>query len=209
MNNNIDFYAEALESSFRFGDVLQGFVTTTPYLISPIKKNYNYSIDVSSQYCIIVSPCCSISDAVLSLAPLIRVKKSFFSNPYFEEDLTRINRIVHPENSLPPIAWETMKPEVKSEKLAADPGYAFYDLFIYDKNIIFAEYEVNLRDRDNIKTRCYMIDFRNIFSVNCPKIKKPENVPIESKVLQLSDVSRSELRDKILFYFGRVNSGLD
>ena len=49
-----------------------------------------------------------------------------------------------------------------------------------------------------------MIDFRNTYKINCDKIKAPDNVPHETKILQLSITVRNELRDKLISYYGRI-----
>lgn len=205
--NEIVFYQDTIDSNFRFGDVLKGFVSSTPNLSEPLlaSNDMDYSIDISMpSYCAIISPCCSIADKVISLSPLIPVRSAFFSNPYFEEDLTRINQLVSPERSLPPIAWQEMKEEEKQEKLSKGMAYTFVELFIYKEHEIFPEYEVHRKNADNILTRYYMIDFRNTFKVNCSKIKKPDAVPLEAKCLQLTIEAREELRNKIGHYYGRT-----
>ena len=54
---------------------------------------------------VVLSPCCSISDGMLLLAPLTSVRAAFYNNPYFAEDLTRINRVLAPEQAVPPDVW--------------------------------------------------------------------------------------------------------
>ena len=137
-------------------------------------------------YCAIVSPCCSIKDKVISLSPLLHINKDIFRNPYFIEDLTRINRIVTPEKSLPPIAFDKMQPEKKAEILSRGSHYAFRSLFIYKENDLFPEYPIQLNGADNFNTKYYQIDFRNTFRVNCSKIQNPTNVPPGLKCLQLT-----------------------
>ena len=206
--NDVVFYQDKIDNAFRFGDVLKGFISSTPNLSDPLLKPLyeDYSIVVSNpSYCAIISPCCSISDKVISLSPLIPVRNSFFQNPYFTEDLTRINRrLTAPQMAFPPQAWEDMPPEKKQEHLGKEPFYTLVDLFVYKDHEIFPEHEVHMRGVDNIKTRYYMIDFRNTFKVNCSKIKNPKNVPIEAKCLQLTIESRKELREKISDYYGRT-----
>jgi len=200
------FYEDRIDPSFRFGDVLKGFVSSTPNLHAPplTPNNMDYSIAISlPSYCAIISPCCSIADQVISLSPLIRVRNAFFNNPYFEENLTRINRLVPPENSLPPIAWEKMSEEEQQERLNSEMFYTFVDLFVYEEHEMFTEYEVHRKNANNILTRYYMVDFRNTFKVNCSEIRKPNEVPIETKCLQLTIETRQELRDKITYYYNR------
>jgi hypothetical protein len=55
-----------------------------------------------------------------------------------------------------------------------------------------------------IETNYYMIDFRNTSKLNCERIINPKDAPLESKCLQLSIQARSELRDKIAYYYARI-----
>ncbi len=205
--NEIEFYQDAIDRRFRFGDVLKGFVSSTPNIPEPpiASNNMDYSIKISMPaYCATISPCCSIADQIISLSPLMPVRNTFFNNPYFEEDLTRINRLVPPEKSVPPLAWQEMPEEKKQERLNDGMAYTFVELFIYKENEIFPEYEVRRRNANNILTRYYMIDFRSTFKVNCSKIKKPNVVPLKTKCLQLTIEARKELRDKIAHYYSRI-----
>jgi hypothetical protein len=207
MSDDIKFYEDTNEYSFRFGDVLKGFVSSTPNLDNPpmTSENMDYTISIAMpKYCAIISPCCSIADQVISLSPLVYVRPSFFNNPYFAEDLTRINRPMPAEKSLPPIAWEKMDETEKQDRLSKGLEYTLLDLFIYKEHEIFPVHEVHRKNADNIFTRYYMIDFRNTFKVVCSKIKKPNVVPLEAKCLQLTIGARKDLRDKIAYYYGRV-----
>jgi len=204
--NDFEFYAKTPDPIFRFGDVLKGFVALSPNIDEPLTPEKNdYSIQVSMpKYIAVVSPCCSIKDQVISLAPLIKVRNAFFNNPYFAEDLTRINRLVSAENSYPPEAWENMEPEIKEEKLCDKEAYTFLEIFIYKEHEIFPEYTIHRKKVENITTQYYMIDFRHSCRVNCAKITKPENGPIKTKCLQLTIDARTDLREKIKHFYGRV-----
>lgn len=204
--SEFEFYEKTRSNSFRFGDVVNGFLAATPNLTNPISSVEEIDCNIElllPKFCVILSPCCSISDQVISLCPLIHVRNSFFNNPYFAEDLTRINRIIPPDKSLPPQAWEKMPEKQRSERMAKGHAYGFVELFVYKEHLIFPEYTVHKKEGP-LNTKHYMIDFRNAFRVNCSKIKKPDNVPIETKVLQLSIDARSELRDKISSYYTRL-----
>jgi hypothetical protein len=196
----------SIDRALRFGDIVQGFISCTPNIDDPTisTHNYTYQIEISSQpFFVILSPCCSIRDKVISLTPLIKLRGTFFNNPFFVDDLTRINRPVAPEHSLPPSAWESMEPEEKAGRLRSAPGYVSLECFIYEKHDFFHEYTISRRE-GNISTRYYMIDFRYTFRVHCDKINSPRDAPIDVKRLQLTIDTRSELRDKISYYYSRV-----
>lgn len=204
--NDAAFYQESIDQGFRFGDVIKGFVSATPSVSNPPinSDNTDYSIEISTPYCAIISPCCSIKDKVISLSPLLHVNKTIFRNPYCKEDLTRINRTVPSEKSVPPIAFEKMPPEEKERILSKGPSYIFLNLFIYEQHDLFPEYPIQLNGADDFNTRYYVIDFRNTFRVNCSKIQNPTNVPPGLKCLQLTIDTRNVLRDKITHYYGRL-----
>ena len=62
----------------------------------------------------------------------------------------------------------------------------------------------NFTQQKQIETNYYMVDFRNTYKLYCDKIKSPEKAPLESKCSQLSVQARSELRDKISYYYERI-----
>ena len=202
------FYQENMDNALRFGDVLKGYIAITPSIKVPILEvsslNEGYNIDVNLPiFSAVLSPCCSIGHAIISLTPLIEVRKSFFDNPYFAEDLTRINRKMGPQQTVPPHVWDKFPQEEKLKRSEEGYGYAFLELFIYEKNDLFPKYTLH-RKQGEIETNYYMIDFRNTYKLNYEKIKTPEDAPLESKCLQLSIQARYELRDKIAWYYGRV-----
>lgn len=200
------FYEKKMDTSFRFGDVIKGYITINTRIKKPFLniENHDYNINVElPPFSVILSPCCSIGDRKITLAPLKRVRKSFFNNPHFDEDLTRINRRMDSKNVLSPEQWEKKSDKEKAEILKDKPVYTFVELFIYDENDLFPKYPIRRRGKtENISY--YMIDFGNIYKLGCEEIISPKKAPIDSKLLQLSVQSRSELRDKIAYYFGRV-----
>lgn len=202
------FYQDNMDNALRFGDVLRGYIAITPSIKGPILApstlNEGYNIDVNLPiFSVVLSPCCSIGHGIITLTPLIKVRKAFFDNPYFLEDLTRINRKMEPEQTVPPNIWEKFPSEEKQKHSEEGYGYTFLELFIYEKNDLFPKYTIH-RKRENIETKYYMINFRNAYILNCEKIKTPEDAPLDSKCLQLSLQARSELRDKIAYYYARI-----
>lgn len=197
------FYQEEMDNALRFGDVLRGFILTSPIIKNPGSVGaYEIAIRLPP-YCVVLSPCCSIGHKVISLSPLIEIRPSFFDNPYFEEDLTRINRKMEPQQAVSPHVWEKFPLEVKQERLKEGYGYGLFDVFIYEKHDLLPKYTVNRR-QGNIETNYYMVDFKNIYKINCGKIISAENAPLDAKYLQLSIQTRSELRDKIAYYYARI-----
>jgi len=196
------FYQEEIQKELRFGDVLRGYILAVPNIEEP-KLNIDFKIEVKMpDFCVVLSPCCSIGDKIISLSPLIPVLSDFFDNPYFKDDLTRINREMLPQQSVSPHVWECLPSEEKEKRLSVGKTFAFVALFIYGENKLFPEYII--RTDRNFKTRFYMIDFRNTYRLNCRKIVNAKDFPLESKYLQLSIDTRSELRYKIAKYYSRV-----
>lgn len=198
------FYQENMDKAYRFGDVLRGFILSSPNVSNPFlnqeKSEIDYRIDVSlPKFCVILSPCCSIGNGVISLTPLIQLKKNFFKNPYFNEDMTRINREMEPQQTVAPELWSTLGVEEQMKRMAAGKAFALVEHFIYDKYVLFPSY--NLGDTE---TGYYMIDFRTTYNVNCKAISSAKQAPLDAKILQLSVQTRSELRTKISYFYGRI-----
>ena len=198
------FYTEVMDDAYRFGDVLRGyFISNTninyPYLERQISEKSYHQIDVFfPEFCVILTPCCSIGDGIIKLTPLIKVMKDFFDNPYLAGDLTRLNREMEPEQSVSPRVWEGLGEEERARRLSSVKGYASYEYFIYEQNPLLPKYNIK-----EIEIGYYMIDFKNIFKVNCNRIPNAKQAPMEAKCLQLSIEARRELREKISYYFWR------
>lgn len=204
------FYQEEIDrKSLRFGDVLKGYITTDITIKEPLlsmkSECHGYNIDIElPDYSVVLTPCCSIGNNVITLAPLTKLRSTFFKNPHFVEDFTIINREMDPEKPYLPDEWEKLPPEEKDYLKMQGKVYTLLELFIYEENNLFPAYEVRKQ-----KTNHYMIDFSKTYKLKCDLIKRPEKTPddspiLQSKYLQLSIQARSELRDKIAFYYGRI-----
>lgn len=206
MNNNINlFYEKKYDNLIRLGDILEGFISLLPTFIKIDNENINnnFNIEVlSCKYSVVITPCCSIdnNDKIISITPLLKVRDSFFNNPYFGEDLTRINRQMEPEQALPPQIWEFLSFEEKQKRLEESKTFTFLDIFIYNENDNLDSYEIIKRDKSNITTSFYMINFRYSYKIKFKDIRDL----IDLKLLQLSIKTRSELRDKISYYYSRL-----
>ncbi|MFA5031435.1 MAG: hypothetical protein WC614_00300 [bacterium] len=205
------FYCDEKEPILRFGDVLRGYVLVNPSIKDPISilhKNYDYKIDVEiPSYSVVLTPCCSISkkgNTTISLTPLVRIMSKFLINPYFKGDLTRINCIMEPQQSLPSDDWNRLSQIEREKRSKIGKKYACLANFIYEKNEIFEEYTLAGETLRN-----YMIDFNNVYRIKCNKIQmlgQPSadttiNSIIESKCLQLSAETRTQLKDKLSYYY--------
>jgi hypothetical protein len=204
------FYEKNIDNALRFGDVLKGYISITPNIKGPIlvpsalMEGYNIDINLPV-FSVIISPCCSIGEEMISLTPLIKVYHYFFNNTYFKEDLTRINREMEPQQAVSSNKWDSLTPEDKQKRIKVGKAYAFLGFFIYEECDLFKPYVLRRRQvEEGIETKYYMIDFRNTYKLNCKKIKTPKDAPIESKFLQLSNQVRKELRHKISSYYARV-----
>ncbi|MDD4053060.1 MAG: hypothetical protein PHR28_14335 [candidate division Zixibacteria bacterium] len=197
------FYEDSIERTIRFGDIIKGLIIATPNIEGPDNyKQYNIGVEIPEN-CVILSPCCSIGDETVLISPLLQVRNSFFGNAFLAEDLTRINRKMTAEQAVPPQQWAKLTPEEKERRAQEGLTYAFVEVFVYDQNELFKKYTVHRRD-GNITTASYMIDFRNIHKLDCAMIKSPTDAPIEAKCLQLSIETRSQLREKLAAFYGRI-----
>jgi hypothetical protein len=185
----------------RFGDIIEGF-----QLLKPVHDNFdsdklNFHIEVENiDFFVVTTPCCSIERKTLSIAPLKKIRNSFFQNSFFAEDLTRINQVIPPEKSIPEFAWINLSNEEKERRIGIGPSYAFIDLFIYESSEFLPKYDLNSKD-GNFTTGYYMLDFKEIFVINSKLIARGKSIP---KVLQLSIETRNDLRTKLSKYFNRV-----
>jgi len=201
------FYEPNVDNALRFGDVLTGYILSNPDYKEPnfFRKDedqkYRINIEIP-KYSVVLTPCCSIKEGLISLTPLKEVLKTFFNNKYLAEDLTNINRRMTALESMTAENWEKLKEEERQERLEEGMQYAFPRYFIYEENDFFTEYK-----RSKKMIRYYMIDLKNICSIKCPMIKSAEKLKLEdaplleSKILQLSVDIRQELREKVADYF--------
>lgn len=207
--SNVMFYRNGLGKELRFGDIVKGFVLTNTVLFKTHWNTQNppYDINVfTPQFCVIMTPCCSIEDKTITVTPLINVRISFFDNPYLAEDLTRINRMMTPQQSVSPQVWGQFKAEEQQRRIGEGNTFAHDNLFIYDKHEILHVYPLSRKrgiEVQSITTGYYMIDFKNIVKVNCDRIISPSDSPSESRLLELTVEARDELRIKLSRYYSR------
>ena len=201
------FYCDGLNSKeLRFGDVIEGQHLYSLCLNDKSSINdFNLKVD-RCQYNVILTPCCSIRDNNIVVSPLINVLTKFYLNPFFEEDLLRINKINKPFNYIPPNEWDKKSNEEKNEIMLREECYALTDLFIYDRNELFAPYKITkfnpaTHQKEQIETNYYMIDFKNMYNIKLNTNNKLDNYLIKSKVLELSISARRDLNHKLKAFY--------
>ena len=210
MKNNMTlpcFYENHPPQILRFGDVLSGFVLSATSIKSPTetRQEKQYRIDVKApEHVVVLSPCCSIGDKTLALSPLLPILPQFFKNPYLGEDVTRINRMMTPEQSVSPTVWGKLSQKEIARRFRAGPkAYAFVEYFVYEKHDLLPLYPLPAGE-EGAETNYYMVDFRRIYRIECNKVASPKDAPLETKLLGLSIPARAELRKKLASYFSRV-----
>lgn len=198
------FYKEVNDDELRLGDVLEGYVLASITIKKP--KPVEYKIDVKTpDYCAILTPCCSIENGEIVLSPLIPILNDFFNNTYFAEDFTRINRKMEPQQKFSVEEWNHFSTQKRLEiESKGKQQYSNVNYFIYDRHELLKPYPLK---KQNINY--YMIDFKRTHRLKCSMIKRKEKMQstdapiLQSKLLQLSDRSRDDLRDKLSYFYWR------
>ena len=187
----------------RFGDVVQGLHQFSLEVETIDQRGSNGVLKMEShRYYAVVTPCCSIEGKSVLLCPLVPVDKAIFKMPYLKDDLVRINHYIEPQKAILPQRFEKMAPEEKQEIIERPPSYVYVNYFIYKEHDLFQEYDVDIKK--GIKSRYYMIDFKNAFRFGCAEISRKKIDYSGFKVLQLTIESREHLRHKMSEFYGRV-----
>lgn len=191
-----------MEATLRFGDIIQGFPICFSVIDKPSHQS-NFNITVSApNYAVVLSPCCSIKDKVLAVAPLKQLENKLFANEYLAKDPTRINIKIPAQKSVSALAWEKMDTLEKMNRMAKGDAYVFADEFVYAPNALLPEYPIN-RKGEKFKTGFYVVDFRDSIRIVCDHIQRQYS-PDAAKVLQLSVETRDLMRRKIADFYQRI-----
>jgi hypothetical protein len=216
------FYKDQMSGFLRMGDVVKGFISAVPEMDEPFTdknftdKNFvNYKVTVElPKLLAIITPCCSIGDEKISVAPLeeVGLRKELFEVSYLKDDMTKINRIMEPQKAFKPQRWAALKPEKQLEILNRPVDYQYNELFVYAEHDKLPPYTVKI-GQDSVNSRYYMIDFRKTSRVTCKSIISPntkaftdeiKQKALDLKILELHPDTRQEFRDKILNYYSRI-----
>jgi hypothetical protein len=198
------FYEQKIDKTLRFGDIITNIVEYTP-IIDDLHLNNTKSHLIAhkgNKYYVVMSPCCSIENNLLTVTPLVTIMPSLMKNDFLLQDFSRINRELQPQQSVPKDSWEKMGNEKKQSLIATGLAYSFLNLFVYKPNTKLEEYELSTKE-NKINTGYYMIDFKSIFYISSKDVQRGNDLS-SIKLLQLSIDSRKELRDKLTNYFSRV-----
>ncbi len=203
------FYEGTLSPTPRLGDIVVGFHSALTEIedLGAAGELGDLAVAIRHPpYLVIMTPCCSIEEGSVVLAPLVRLQQpKLYLNPYFAEDLTRLNRKAKPEQQVPPAHWAKLPPEERQARLAKGEGYTLLQGFIYAPNDLLPKYEIKHKDLPQpITTGHYMVDFKEMFRVECRAIARGRKDLGRLKRLQLSVQSRDELRQKLAYYFSRA-----
>jgi len=199
------FYINKPTDDLRLGDVVTGFPVATPaaHDTEANKRTATWSIRaVRPSFLVVMTPCCSIEDKSLLLAPLSQIRASFLRNPWWQEDLTRLNRKMPFENSIPPEHLKNLSDTERTERAAAGDQYAIGECFVYAPNSILEPYTLHTKPPSG-NIAHYMVDFKSIFRIECDFVIRPAKAPAGTKMLELTIRTRTDMREKLAHFFSR------
>ena len=224
-------YREADFTELRFGDVLQGFPLSSSNIQFPITKlNEGYDIStIIPEYCVVLDPCCSIGEGMISLTPLKQISTNLIDNPHLRADLTLINKEISSLEITHPQRWNQLSPAKKLDNMNKKASLGYYYNFIYEPHGLLKEYKLpfthrfeqaldndelpyfkRIREDWTYEDSHYMINFKEIYHLECKKIKKvggkvSDAEILSAKRLELSDEARKAFKYKFHIYIEREN----
>ena len=200
-----DFYLDSPTNDLRLGDVVTGFPVATPSAHDKEAQQRAVSWSIRADrpnFLVILTPCCSIEDKSLLLAPLTFIRSTFLKNPWWTEDLSRLNRKMPYDKSIPPEHLKNLSEAQRLEREASGDQYALGECFVYSPHAILGEYTLPTKPPTG-GIGHYMVDFKSVFRLECDFITRPAKAPAGTKLLELSVRSRTELREKLAHFFSR------
>jgi hypothetical protein len=189
----------------RLGDIIGGFHYINPSFPEFQEDVNSFRIDFEfPDHFAVLTPCCSIDEGSISIAPLKKLWFKLFENPNFIKDFTSINRQMSPEKMVAPHVWDHLPESERTKRMGSGVAYSNNNIFIFKENEFLQSYSVgSVINNKPIKheTGCYYVNFKDICSIRSPKIllKTPF-----IKILQLNISSREQLRNKLSHYYARI-----
>lgn len=197
------FYKFPLDQVIRQGDVTEGLISFGAIAykllsgddICDFDSQPCFGIDLRFNYNVVMTPCCTIEKAnYISFCPLYPVSKkikNLINKEYLNEDPTRINTPVPAEKCVSVRYWNEKLTEVEREmKRQQGKTYTELSYFVFRKH-------------DGIFEEDMTIDFNDIFCIRKRDLGNYLEKMLPFKVLQLTNDTRANLRQKLVKFFGR------
>jgi len=204
--NAENFYCPTPEETLRFGDVILGFPILYATMDLAVQKTDHGRFTVSVDHpanAVVMSPCCSIRDGVISICILKPLHKKYFKAPKLKENPLLLNGKMLKKDVIPPEQWKNLSEEQRQQYETEELAYAFNEVFVFAPNLLLPELEVEIKG-EKVKVGYHEIDFREACHIKSPAIKNPETRIAVNKKLQLTDDTREAFRDKLQSYYQRV-----
>lgn len=190
------------DPNLRLGDIIDGFSYIIPIFEDFVNKTSTFNLKVKPiKHFVVLTPCCSIENKLITLVPLKEIETKLIQVPYYAEDFTRINKPHAPYLGIPPDKWEHLNEDQRNEILNKEIQYQYTEKYVYSECEFFSEYQLKYKKLAAVATKAYWIDFKDAFTINSDKIDR--NVTY-AKVLQLTIKGRHELRQKIADFYARI-----
>ena len=202
------FYADGFSENYRMGDIVSGYSEIIPtYSKNKLSNELSLSISIiPSDWFVILTPCCSIENGIINIAPLKGIDTRFLSSEQLIENFLLINQPIPKRSAIGDIAFSKLSIEEQFEIDNAPVEYAYIDKFVYDETTHLQEYKVTRkRGKDDvvtIMTGKYMISFKDAAKIQCDIFER--NKAIYGKVAELTPLTRQCLRDKMSYYYSRT-----
>jgi len=196
------FYVEGLGPHLRRGDVVVGFPVSTPSLESEdaVGRAADWKIIAQQpKHLVVLTPCCSIEDKSILLAPLTKINEpKLLSVPWLVEDFTRINQMLPLHQALAPDHYARLPMAERAAREAKGPAYPFTQLFCYAPHPLLAPYQSR-----GLNISHWQVNFTDMFKLQWKHINRNAAVPPGTKVLELTIEARDNLRMKLAYFFNR------
>jgi len=202
------FYSESFSRAYRLGDIITGYTEIVPvYALN--KKSAELSLSISvipSDMFVILTPCCSIEQQIVNIAPLKKIDSRFLSSDFLVEDFLLINQPITRREALGGLVFNKLTPEEKLEFENMPPEYSYLDKFIYAEHHFLKEYSVTKSfgkgDIKTVATGKHMVSFKDAGKIQCNLFERKKEV--YQKIAELSPLTRQKLRDKMAHYYSRI-----
>lgn len=152
-----------------------------------------FGIDLRFNYNVVMTPCCQIKKVdYISFCPLYPVSKKITNlrnKEYLNEDPVRINAPVPADKCVSDYYWnEKLTEEQRQMRIQKGKQYTYLRFFVFQKH-------------KDILGENMAIDFSDIFCIRRKDLGDFLEKILPVKVLQLSDDTRGNLRQKLIKYF--------